>query len=79
MWPEGTAFTALALRINANDSEAVSALSAMETVQLASGGFNSSTVPVLDTGLGWSYFDVPHIAPASWYILAVNNFNPYKF
>jgi len=78
-WPEGTAFTALALRINANDSEAVSALSAMETVQLASGGFNSSTVPVLDTGLGWSYFDVPHIAPASWYILAVNNFNPYKF
>lgn len=78
-WPEGTAFTALALRIAANDSEAVSALSAMERVQLDSGGFNSSTVPVLDTGLGWSYFDVPHIAPAAWYILAVNDFNPYKF
>lgn len=78
-WPEGTAFTALALRINASDSEAITALSAMEGVQLASGGFNSSTVPVLDTGLGWSYFDVPHIAPAAWYILAINCFNPYEF
>ena len=78
-WPEGTAFTALALRANKNDSEAVSALTAMESVQLSSGGFNSATVPALDTGLGWSYYDVPHIAPAAWYILAVNNFNPYKF
>lgn len=78
-WPEGTAFTALALRVSENDSEAVSALSAMAKVQLTSGSFNSSTVSVLDTGLGWSYFDVPHIAPASWYILAVNGFNPYKF
>lgn len=78
-WPEGTAFTALALRLSANDGEAVSALSAMERVQLASGGFNSSTVSVLDTGLGWSYYDTPHIAPAAWYILAVNGFNPYMF
>jgi hypothetical protein len=27
----------------------------------------------------WTYKDIPHIAPAAWYVLAVNNFNPYAF
>lgn len=84
-WPEGTAFTALALRENGMDTEAQSALDAMTKIQLENGGFPAATVEDLSTGFmlftgdPWTYSNIPHIAPVSWYVMAVNAFNPYAF
>ncbi|NPV40655.1 MAG: hypothetical protein HPY72_04830 [Anaerolineae bacterium] len=84
-WPEGTAFTALTLRQAGMNAEAESALDALEAVQLPEGGFPAATVAELSTGFNlftgdpWTYKDIPHIAPAAWYVMAVNNFNPYAF
>jgi hypothetical protein len=82
-WPEGTAFTALALRLFGHDAEAMGALCAMQAAQLESGGFPAATVPALNTGIylfngePWTYGQIPHIAPAAWYVMAVNGFDPY--
>jgi hypothetical protein len=84
-WPEGTAFTALALRDSGMDDEARSALDAMSAIQLPTGGFPAATVPALSTGFDlftgkpWTYSNIPHIAPAAWYVMAVNDFNPFSF
>jgi len=84
-WPEGTAFTALALREANQDTEAQAALDALTGIQQESGGFPAATVAQLSTGFNlftgdpWTYRDIPHIAPAAWYVMAVNGFNPYAF
>lgn len=84
-WPEGTAFTSLALREYGMHDKAKSALDAMMAIQLPGGGFPAATVPELTTGFylftgePWVYSDIPHIAPAAWYVMAVNGFNPYDF
>jgi hypothetical protein len=67
------------------NTEAESALNALEAVQLPEGGFPAATVAELSTGFNlvtgdpWTYKAIPHIAPAAWYVMAVNNFNPYAF
>ncbi len=84
-WPEGTAFTALALRAAGRDAEARAALDALAGIQRLSGSFPAATVAQLSTGFDlftgdpWTYRDIPHIAPAAWYVMAVNGFNPYAF
>lgn len=84
-WPEGTAFTALALRAAGRDAEARAALDALAGIQRLSGSFPAATVAQLSTGFDlftgdpWIYRDIPHIAPAAWYVMAVNGFNPYAF
>jgi hypothetical protein len=84
-WPEGTAFTALALREYDMDTEAQSALEAMTKIQMENGGFQAATVKDLSTGFllftgePWTYSNNPHIAPVAWYVMAVNGFNPYAF
>jgi hypothetical protein len=78
-WPEGTAFTALTFRQMGMENESVSALEAMVSVQLENGGFPAATVSELTTGEGWTYGKDVHIAPAAWYVMAVNDFNPYEF
>ncbi|MEN6622355.1 MAG: hypothetical protein ABFD50_12490 [Smithella sp.] len=78
-WCEGTAFAALAFRKLGMDIEAVSALDALTKVQLDSGGFPAATVASLTTGESWTYSSDPHIAPTTWYVMAVNGFNPYEF
>ncbi|MDK2982065.1 MAG: hypothetical protein PWQ55_2412 [Chloroflexota bacterium] len=84
-WPEGTAFTALALREAKRDAEAQAALDALAGIQRESGSFPAATVAQLSTGFDlftgdpWTYRDIPHIAPAAWYVMAVNGFNPYAF
>ena len=84
-WPEGTAFTALTLRQAGMNAEAESALNALKAIQLPEGGFPAATVAELTTGFDlftgkpWTYKDIPHIAPAAWYVMAVNDFNPYAF
>jgi hypothetical protein len=83
-WPEGTAFTALALREAGRDAEAIAALDALKGLQSDNGGFPAATVPALTTGFDlftgapWTYTDIPHIAPVAWYVMAVNGFNPYE-
>jgi len=84
-WPEGTAFTALALRESGRNSDSWSALEAMTRVQLESGAFPAATVSNLSTGFDlftgdtWTYSENPHIAPTAWFVMAVNGFNPYNF
>jgi hypothetical protein len=84
-WPEGTAFTALALREANRDTEAQAALDALVGIQRESGSFPAATVAQLSTGFDlftgdpWTYRDIPHIAPVAWYVMAVNGFNPYAF
>ena len=84
-WAEGTAFTALMLRQRGEDGVAIGALNALLDIQLENGLFPAATVDNLSTGFNlftgdpWEYGTAPHIAPTAWFILAVNNFNPYSF
>jgi hypothetical protein len=78
-WPEGTAFTALTFRKMGMEKESVSALDVLVPIQLENGGFPAATVDALSTGEGWTYGTDTHIAPAAWFIMAVNGFNPYEF
>lgn len=85
LWPEGTAFTALTLREKGLNNEAHSALDSMMNLQQADGGFPAATVANLSTGFDlftgepWIYSNIPHIAPAAWYVMAVSGFNPFSF
>ena len=84
-WAEGTAYTALMYRLLGEDERAVSALEALEGIQLDSGLFPAATVDNLSTGFGlfdgspWEYGTAPHIAPTAWFVMAINGFNPYSF
>ena len=84
-WAEGTAYTALMYRLRGEDEPAEEALKALESIQLETGLFPAATVPNLSTGFDlfngepWEYGDAPHIAPAAWFVMAVNGFNPYVF
>ncbi len=78
-WSEGTAFSALAFRNMGMDADAFSALRLLEQIQLDNGGFPAATVENLSTGDGWGYNQDTHIAPAAWFIMAVDNFSPFVF
>ncbi len=84
-WAEGTAYTALMYRLRGEDGRADSALRALCGIQLDSGLFPAATVDNLSTGFElfdgspWEYSTAPHIAPAAWFVMAVNGFNPYTF
>ena len=84
-WAEGTAYTALMYRLRGEDGRAEEALDALASIQLESGLFPAATVPDLSTGFDlfdgspWEYGEAPHIAPAAWFVMAVNGFNPYTF
>ena len=84
-WAEGTAYTALMYRLRGEDDKADSALEALMRIQLDSGLFPAATVENLSTGFElfdgshWLYGTAPHIAPAAWFVMAVNGFNPYSF
>ncbi len=84
-WAEGTAYTALMYRLRGEDEAATAALDALEGIQLDSGLLPAATVDNLSTGFGlfdgspWEYGTAPHIAPTAWFVMAVNDFNPYAF
>ena len=84
-WAEGTAYTALMYRLRGNDAAATAALNALGGIQLENGLFPAATVENLSTGFDlftgdpWVYGTDAHIAPAAWFIMAVNGFNPYAF
>lgn len=84
-WAEGTAYTALMYRQLGQDDRAVSALKALEEIQLENGMFPAATVDNLSTGFDlfdgspWEYSAAPHLAPTAWFIMAINDFNPYAF
>jgi hypothetical protein len=84
-WAEGTAYTALMYRLRGDDAAATEALDALASIQREDGLFPAATVDNLSTGFNlftgdpWEYGTAPHIAPTAWFILAVNNFNPYTF
>ena len=84
-WAEGTAYTALMYRLIGQEEEAVSALKALESIQLYTGMFPAATVDNLSTGFGlfdgtpWEYGTAPHLAPTAWFVMAVNGMNPYVF
>lgn len=84
-WAEGTAYTALMYRLRGEDVSAASAMDALCDIQLENGMFPAATVEELPTGFElfdgspWTYSDDPHIAPAAWFIMAANGFNPYAF
>lgn len=84
-WAEGTAYTALMLRLRGEDRGAASALDALCSIQLGNGLFPAATVDGLSTGFElfdgspWTYARDAHIAPTAWFIMALNGFNPYEF
>ena len=84
-WAEGTAYTAPMYRRRSEDERAVPALEALERMQQEDGLFPAATVDNLSTGFGlfdgspWEYGTAPHIAPTAWYVMAINDFNPYSF
>ncbi len=84
-WAEGTAYTALMYRLRDRNKPAIQALDALCAIQLENGLFPASTVDNLSTGIylftgePWVYDSSAHIAPAAWFIMAVNGFNPYEF
>lgn len=84
-WAEGTAYTALMYRLRGQEGDAQGALDALCAIQREDGSFPAATVEALSTGFWlftgepWVYSDEPHIAPAAWFIMAVNGYNPYAF
>ena len=84
-WAEGTAYTALMYRLRGEDDKALSALDALCSIQLESGKFPAATVENLSTGFElfdgspWVYGTAPHLAPAAWFVMAAEGFNPYAF
>ena len=84
-WAEGTAYTALLYRLRGEDANAKAALDELSAIQLESGLFPAATVDNLSTGFElftgepWVYSSDAHIAPAAWFVLAINGFNPYRF
>ena len=84
-WAEGTAYTALLYRNLGETDAAKAALDALVSVQLEGGLFPAATVDNLSTGFElftgepWVYASDAHIAPTAWFILALNDFNPYRF
>lgn len=84
-WCEGSAFTALTFGLYGDMAKYRETMDALSAVQLENGLFPAATVDDLDTGLWlsngdpWTYCQDPHIAPAAWFIMAANGFNPYSF
>ena len=84
-WCEGSAFTALMYRERCEHDRYIDTMNALCDVQLESGLFPAATVDGLSTGIylqdgsPWEYYKVPHIAPAAWFVMAANNFDPYVF
>ena len=84
-WAEGTAYTALLLRLSGEGAAAEQTLRALCSIQLENGLFPAATVDDLSTGFDlftgepWVYSTDAHIAPTAWFIMAVNGFNPYQF
>ena len=84
-WAEGTAYTALMYRLRGEDEQAVTAMNALQGIQLESGLFPAATVIDLSTGFElfdgspWLYGKDPHIAPTAWFVMAAEGFNPYSF
>ena len=82
-WAEGTAYTALMYRILGDKEKYTEAMKVLVDMQLGSGLFPAASVENLSTGLElfdgspWEYNTDPHIAPAAWFIMAANGFNPY--
>ncbi len=82
-WAEGTAYTALMYRVLGDEEKYEEAMNALVGIQLENGLFPAATVGHLSTGLelfdgsDWEYSSDPHIAPAAWFVMAANGFNPY--
>ena len=84
-WAEGTAYTALMYRGLGKTDEYEEAMKALGSIQLENGLFPAATVDNLSTGMDlfdgspWEYSTDAHIAPAAWFIMAANGFNPYVY
>ena len=84
-WAEGTAYTALMYRGIGRSDEYRQAMDALASVQLENGLFPAATVDNLSTGMDlfdgspWEYSTDAHIAPAAWFVMAGNGFNPYVY
>ena len=84
-WAEGTAYTALMYRGIGRFDEYRQAMDALASVQLDNGLFPAATVDNLSTGMDlfdgspWEYSTDAHIAPAAWFVMAGNGFNPYVY
>ena len=84
-WAEGTAYTALMYRGLGRSAEYEEAMTALGSIQLENGLFPAATVDNLSTGMDlfdgspWEYSTDAHIAPAAWFIMAANGFNPYVY
>ena len=84
-WAEGTAYTALMYRLRGDEEKALSALAALASIQKDNGLFPAATTEHLSTGFElfdgtpWEYGTADHLAPTAWFIMAVQDFNPYMF
>ncbi len=83
-WLEGSAFTALMYKELGDEAKYLETMKALADFQLDNGLLPAATVDNLSTGIylftgePWLYSTDAHIAPAAWYIMAVNGFDPYR-
>lgn len=83
-WSEGTAYTALMFRELGEEQEMSAALDALLRIQNGDGSFPAATVDNHSTGIElfdgslWQYSKDVHLAPAAWFVMTVNGFNPYR-
>lgn len=84
-WCEGTAFTALMYMLRGKEDRFSDTMDVLRDTQLDNGLFPAATVDNLSTGIylpdgtSWEYRQDPHIAPAAWFVMAANGFDPYTF
>ncbi|MFZ5570959.1 MAG: hypothetical protein ACOZF0_11170 [Thermodesulfobacteriota bacterium] len=83
IWHEGTAHMALAYRAVRACDKAAPLLDTLRAAQscgpLGVGKGIAAAAPdhIVDTGLGWRYFPLPHIGATAWYVLAEMGINPF--
>jgi hypothetical protein len=92
VWFEGTSHLALAFRDRGQRGDEAAAAALFEQIRSAQdnlgqgqtfgqkpapGGLVAASSPI-DTGFGFGYFPNLHIGATSWYVFALNRFNPYR-
>jgi hypothetical protein len=82
IWWEGTAHTALALRILQQHPAAAALLRALRRAQQCAPRTNGRGIVAtchdgVTTGLDWQYYNRLHIGATAWYLLAERQHNPF--
>jgi hypothetical protein len=85
LWTEGTAQTALLWKLAGRETQALSLMTAVETMRTPDGSYYAASTRALPTGFMLDtdptqprqYFHIAHLAAVSWVALAQQRYNPF--